>query len=141
MSLSALVYNFMSPVTFSADLKDIMNIGKELYSVLSRLHNQYFLLLTELPNMVTVFETNYQIQYSPSYTGGVHDVSSSIDFLFCMLLGMLNIGKKHPRSLIARVDLFSKIPSIYIQTDQVSKSRDSKQNKRVTKYKHVAKYA
>ena len=63
-----------------------MNIGNELYSVLSRLHNQDFLLLAELPKMVTVFETNYQIQYSPKYTGGIHDVSSSIDFLFCMLL-------------------------------------------------------
>ena len=60
MSLCALVYNFTSPVTFSGDLKDIMNIGNELYSVLSRLHNQDFLLLTELPNNVTVFETNYQ---------------------------------------------------------------------------------
>ena len=59
MSLCALVYNFTSPVTSSADLKDIMNIGNELYSFLSRLHNQDFLLLTELPNMVTVFETNY----------------------------------------------------------------------------------
>ena len=34
MSLCALVYNYTSPVTSSADLKDIMNIGKELYSVL-----------------------------------------------------------------------------------------------------------
>ena len=87
MLLCALVYNFTSPVTSSADLKDIMNIGNELYSFLSRLHNQDFVLLTELPNMVTVFETNYQIQHSPSYTGGIHDVSSSIDFLFCMPLG------------------------------------------------------
>ena len=32
--------------------------------------------------------------------------------------------------------------SLYIQAHQVSKSRDiGKQNKRVTKYKHVAKYA
>ena len=74
MSLCALVYNFTSLVTSSADLKDIMNIGNELYSVLSRLHNQDFLLLTELPNMVTVFETNHQIQCSASYTGGIHDV-------------------------------------------------------------------
>ena len=68
------INNFTSLVTSSEDLQDIMNIGNELYSVLSRLHNQDFLLLTELPNMVTVFETNHQIQYSASYTGGIHDV-------------------------------------------------------------------
>ena len=61
--------------------------GNELYSDLSRLYNQEFLLLTELPQMVTVLETNYQMEYSPSYTGIIHDVSSSVDFLYCMPLG------------------------------------------------------
>jgi len=51
---------------------------------LSRLYNQEFLLLSELPSMVTVLETNYQIECSPSYTGNVHDVSSDIDFVYCM---------------------------------------------------------
>ena len=38
--------------------------------------------------MVTVLETyNYQIECSPSYTGNVHDVSSDIDFVYCMPLG------------------------------------------------------
>ena len=41
--------------------------GNELYSVLSRLYNKEFLLLTELPQMVTVLETNYQMEYSPRY--------------------------------------------------------------------------
>ena len=64
-----------------------MNTGNELYSVLARLHHQDFLLLTELPQMVTVLETNYQMEYSPSYTGNIHDVSSSVNFLYCMPLG------------------------------------------------------
>ena len=64
-----------------------MNIGNELYSVLSRLYNQEFLLLTELPSMVTVLETNYQMEYSACYTGNVHDVSSTVAFLYCMPLG------------------------------------------------------
>ena len=103
MSLCVLVYNFTSPVTSSAELKDIMNIGNELYSVLSRLHNQDFLLLTELPNMVTVFETNYRIQYSPSYTGGILNVSSSINFLFFMPLGyalQILIGENYQSFLL-----------------------------------------
>ena len=64
-----------------------MNTGNELYSVLSKLHNQDFLLLTELPQMVTVLETNYQMEYSPGYTGNIHDVSSTVDFVYCMPLG------------------------------------------------------
>ena len=54
MSLCALIYNHRSPICSSTDLANIMNIGNELYSVLSRLHNQDFLLLTELPDMITV---------------------------------------------------------------------------------------
>ena len=53
--------------------------------------------------MVTVFETNYQIQYSPSFTGGIHDVSSSIDFLFCMPLGnalQILIGENYQSFLL-----------------------------------------
>ena len=75
MSLCALIYNHRSAISSSADLVNTMNIGNELYSVLSRLYNQEFLLLTELPSMVTVLETNYQMEYSACYTGNVHDLS------------------------------------------------------------------
>ena len=64
-----------------------MKIGNELYSVLSKLNNQDFLLLTELPKTVAVFETNYDVQYSPSYTGNIRDENSNVDFQFCMPLG------------------------------------------------------
>jgi len=65
-----------------------MNVRNELYSVLSGgLHNQDFLLVTELPNTVTIFEHNYEMQYSPSYTGNIHDKFSSIGFDFCMPIG------------------------------------------------------
>ena len=64
-----------------------MNIGNELYSLLSRIHNQDFLLLTELPKVVMLLETNYEMEYSPSYIGNIHDASSDVDFLFCMPLG------------------------------------------------------
>jgi len=59
-----------------------------LASIMSRLYNQAFLLLTELPQMVTVLATNYQLEHNcPSYTGNIHDVLSSVDFLYCMPLG------------------------------------------------------
>ena len=87
MSLCALIYKHRSSIISSEDLVKIMNLGNELYSVLSRFHNQDFLLLTELPNAVSVFETYYDIQYSPSYAGNIHDVSSNVDFMYCMPLG------------------------------------------------------
>lgn len=37
--------------------------------------------------MVTVLKTNYQMEYSPSYIGNIHDVSFTVDFLYCMPLG------------------------------------------------------
>ncbi len=52
MSMCALVYKHTSN-----DLIKIMNVGNDLYHVLSRLYNQDFLLLTELPNTLTVFNS------------------------------------------------------------------------------------
>jgi len=87
ISLCALIYNLRSAIISSADVVNTMDIGNELYSVLSRLYNQEFLLLTELPSMVTVLETNYQKECRSSYTGNVHDVSSAVDFLYSIPLG------------------------------------------------------
>ena len=81
MSLCALIYKHKNSISSTADLVSIMDNGNELYSVLSRLYNHDFLLLTELPQMVTVLETKFQMEYSPSYTGNIPDVSSTVDFL------------------------------------------------------------
>ena len=54
------------------DLKQIMHIGSQLYSSLSQLSRQSFLMLTDLPSMQTVLEEDYQLKYSESYTGNVH---------------------------------------------------------------------
>ena len=46
------------------DLVNIMNIGNELYSGLSSLSRESYLLLTEVPEMLIVFNINYHLQYS-----------------------------------------------------------------------------
>ena len=43
------------------DLKQIMHIGNQLYSSLSLLSRQSFLLLTDLPSMLTLLEEDYQL--------------------------------------------------------------------------------
>ena len=72
MSLAFLMYNKRNDFVSTMDLVNIMNIGNELYSGLSSLSRQSYLLLTEVPEMIIVFNINYQLQYSPSYTGNIH---------------------------------------------------------------------
>ena len=67
MSLSALIYNSNKEITESEDLIQIINIGNALYGALSSLTGQSYLLLSELPTMVTISNTNYQIECSESY--------------------------------------------------------------------------
>ena len=60
-----------------------MNVRNELYTALSSLSRQTYLMLTELSAEVIAFNTTFQIQYSPSHTGNVHG-SCTKDLAFCM---------------------------------------------------------
>lgn len=77
MSLCSLIYNAKYSTTSAEDLVEIMNIGNELYYSLSRISRNSFLMLTELPTMITVFDTNYHLQYSESYTCRLHANSNN----------------------------------------------------------------
>ena len=66
MSLCALIYSKIRRITY--DMIQIMTVGNQLYSSLSLLATQSILMLTELPEMVTVFEGFFQLEYSESYT-------------------------------------------------------------------------
>ena len=74
MSLSALVFNFRNSITSSADLVQVMNIGNIMYSALSQSAKEGLLLLTDLPAMVSLSDTNYELRYSESYTGLLNTV-------------------------------------------------------------------
>ena len=71
MCLCALIYNERQGISSPQDLIQIMNIGNELYSNLSRLARQSFLMFTELPSHLSVFDTDYHLSYSESYSGRV----------------------------------------------------------------------
>ena len=84
-SLAFLIYITRGMVLYPRwTLVNIMNIGNELYSGLSSLSNQSYLLFTEVPEMIIVFNINYQLQYSPSYTGTIHGTCEVQDFNYCM---------------------------------------------------------
>ena len=76
MSLSALIYNKMKGIQSCNDLVQIMEIGNQLYSKLSQSTGQVYLMRTELPSMIAMFEKNYLLSYSESYTGFLQHVYS-----------------------------------------------------------------
>ena len=64
MSLCALIYGKIRRITSVNDMIQIMTVGSQLYSSLSLLSRQSMLMLTKLPEMVTVFERFFQLEYS-----------------------------------------------------------------------------
>ena len=84
MSLCAFIYHNMKGISDPSDLKLIMYIGNQLCSSLSKLARQSFLLLTELPIMLTVLQENYPLEYSASYTDNVHGEITIEGYQYCM---------------------------------------------------------
>ena len=86
MLFTLLIYNYRNSITSLLNFINILNIGNELYSVLSRPCRQSYLMLTELPEMISVFNTNYQFQYSSSYAGSIRGACALPDFNYSMAL-------------------------------------------------------
>ena len=63
-----------------------MNIGNRLYSSLSQLARQAFLMLSELPTILNVFDTDYKLEYSESYSATVQQQSAIEGYQYCTSL-------------------------------------------------------
>ena len=72
------MYHSMKGIGNPNELKQIMHIGSKLYSSLSQLSRQSFLLLADLPSMLIVLGEDYQLEYSESYTQVMFMVSLSL---------------------------------------------------------------
>ena len=72
MSLCALIYSKITKITSVDDMTQVMVVGIQLYSGLSKLARQSMLILTELPGLVTVFEQFFHLEYGDSYTCNIH---------------------------------------------------------------------
>ena len=86
MSLCSLIYNSKQGISSANDLIQIMNIGNQLYSSLSQLARQSYLMQTELPTMLNVLDTDYQLEYSESYTGTVGQETAIEGYQYCTSL-------------------------------------------------------
>ena len=63
-----------------------MNIGNQCYSSLSRLARHAVLMQLELPTTLNVFDTDYQLGYSESYSGTVHQDVAIQGYQYCTSL-------------------------------------------------------
>ena len=59
MSLIAILFDFIYSIRSSLDLREILNVGNELYTRLSQSAGQDFLMLTELPDVLCLRDTRY----------------------------------------------------------------------------------
>ncbi len=71
MSLCSLIYNNTKGISIANDLIQITNIGNMLYSSLSQLTRQAFLMQSELPTLLNMFDIDYRLEYSKSFSGTV----------------------------------------------------------------------
>ena len=89
MSLCALIYSKIRRISSGDDIIQIMTVGNQLYSSLSLLARQSMLMLTELLEMVTVFEQFFQLEYSKRYTCNMHSDARIKGYHHCIPLETL----------------------------------------------------
>ena len=86
MSLIAILFDFINSIRSSSDLKEIMNVGNELYTWLSQSAGQDLLMLTELPEVLCLRDNMYRLKYSDSYFGSVHNFNDFTIEAHCLSL-------------------------------------------------------
>ena len=89
MSLCALIYSKIRRVTSVDDMIQIVTVGSQIYSSLSLLARQSTLMLTELSEMVSVFELIFHLEYSESYHCNMHGDARIEGYHYCMPLKTL----------------------------------------------------
>jgi hypothetical protein len=126
MSLCSVIYVYRNgPISDSSDLVHIMNIGNQLYSMLSRLSGQNYLLLTELPSMLMIEDTNYSFEFSESYTDGLHlpVLNENIPFVMPLDSALEQLQRETFNSFLITIELNT--VSIFTDSNDTSKVFDS----------------
>ena len=79
MSLTAVIYCQIQDISLwtNSTLNNILVIGNNLYSsIRCSVRTNDYLLLTDVPDMVSIFDKVYSMQYSESFTGSLFMTSS-----------------------------------------------------------------
>ena len=84
MSITAVVYHQIENITqwTSSTLNSIIITGNNLYSTIKcSVRNNDYLLLTDVPAVVSIHDKVYQLQYSESFTGSLFMASNNGPYL------------------------------------------------------------
>ena len=79
MSLTAIIYHQIQDISLwtNSTLNNILVIGNNLYSTIRcSVRTNDYLLLTDVPDMVSIFDKVYSLQYSESFTGSLFMTSN-----------------------------------------------------------------
>ena len=84
MSLTAIIYHHVEDINLwsSSTLNNILVTGNNLYSTIrSIVRTNGYLLLTDVPAFVSIFDNVYTVQYSESLTGSLFLTSNNGPFM------------------------------------------------------------
>ena len=99
MSLCSLIRVYcQGAIPNSGALVYIMNMGNELYSMLSRFSRQQYLLLSEMPTIVSVDNSDYSLELIESYTDDLHlhhDIVENIAYVIPLDVALEELQNKH----------------------------------------------
>ena len=82
MSLTAIMYNYITNANTwdSTVLNSILCAGNNLYSFISNSVNKSYLLLTDVPEMVSVFDGIYCMQYGDPFAGDLFMANTALPY-------------------------------------------------------------
>jgi hypothetical protein len=82
MSLTAIIYNHITNANTwdSTILNSILCAGNNLYSFISNSVNKSYLLLTDVPEMVSVFDGIYCMQYGDPFAGDLFNANTALPY-------------------------------------------------------------
>ena len=84
MSLTALIYHQIQDISLwtNSTLNNILVIGNNLYSAIRcSVPTNDYLLLTDVPDMVSIFVKVYSLQYGESFTGSLFMTSNIAPYM------------------------------------------------------------
>ena len=82
MSLTAIIHNQITNINAwdSTFLNVILSTGDSLYTCISNYINKTFLLLTDVPKIVSVSDQMYSLQYSVSFAGDLFMATTNLPY-------------------------------------------------------------
>ena len=82
MSLTAIIYDYITNVNAwdSELLNDILRTGNNLYSFISDSVKKSYLLLTDVPEMDSVFDHIYYLQFGDPFSGDIFMATTNLPY-------------------------------------------------------------